>query len=165
MSLTAILDARERRWQTKQTLARRFRSCVMSLCLNIPGADKNPPGAERAFALLCAALRNACCSAIVHEVTGHGADGSYWLMVSPLPGSVLKHMAVRLEREHPLGRLADIDVITSACEPLSRADLGLPPRACFLCDEPAMLCRQRKSHSQERLMVFVTALLEKIKEG
>ena len=164
MSLTAILDDRERRWQTKQTLARRFRSCVLSLCLNIPGADKNPPGAERAFALLCAALRNACCSAIVHEVTGHGADGSYWLMASPLPGSVLKHMAVRLEREHPLGRLADIDVITSACEPVSRADLGLAPRSCFLCGEPATLCRQRKLHPQGILMDFVLSLLKKIKE-
>ncbi|MDR0239438.1 MAG: citrate lyase holo-[acyl-carrier protein] synthase [Deltaproteobacteria bacterium] len=170
----AILEAREQRWRLKQELARRFGACVCSLCLNIPGPDKNPPGAEQAFALLQAALRraharavtrtlrNACCAAIMHEITGQGADGSYWLMASPLPGFTLKHMAVRLEREHPLGRLADIDVLTHTCEPVSRADLDVPPRACFLCGEPAAFCRRKQHHPQETLMAFIGAMLQSV---
>ena len=167
--MSAILDARARRWQAKQRLARRWRACVISLCLNIPGPDKNPPGADRVFALLLAALReahgrelerNGCDAAKAREIRGAGADGPYQLMVSPLPAFTLKDMAVRLEGEHPLGRLADIDVLTQAGEPVSRADLGLPPRACFLCGEPAALCRRSGRHPQERLMAFVAALLE-----
>ena len=175
MSLPAILEARERRWRTKQSLARRFRACVLSLRLNIPGTDKNPPGAERAFVLLQAALRVAHAralrlrqgrraprrKAILHEVRGAGADGQYWLLPSRLPGILLKRMAVRLERAHPLGRLADIDVLTQTGVPVSRADLGLPPRACFLCGEPAALCRLSRRHSPEALITFVAALLEK----
>ena len=166
----SILEARSRRWQVKQSLARRWRACVFSLCLNIPGPDKNPPGADRAFALLGAALReaharelerNGCNAANMREIRGAGSDGPYQLMVSPLPGCTLKRMAVRLEQEHPLGRLADIDVLTQAGAPVSRADLGLPPRACFLCGEPAALCRRSRRHPQEMLMAFVTALLEK----
>ena len=173
--MSSILEARERRWRTKQTLARRFRACVLSLCLNIPGPDKNPPGAERAFVFLQAALRAAHARALrrrhatsaarrkvrLYEMRGSGADGLYWLLLSPLPGSTLKRMAVRLERAHPLGRLADIDVLTQTGEPVSRVDLGLPPRACFLCGEPAALCRRSRRHSQEMLMAFVAALLEK----
>ena len=177
MSLSAILEARERRWQTKQELVQRFRACVLSLCLNIPGPDKNPPGVERAFALLQAALRGAhareiehfalknphgaCCAAILHEITNTGADGPYWLMVSPLSGFTLKHMGIRLEREHPLGRLADIDILTKTGKALSRTDFGAAPRTCFLCGEPAGLCRQKKHHSQELLTDFVVSLLEK----
>jgi holo-ACP synthase len=80
-------------------------------------------------------------------------------MVSPLPGFTLKRMAVRLEREHPLGRLADIDVLTETGTIISRADLGLAPRRCFLCDEAAMLCRQRNSHPQEQLMACIATML------
>jgi holo-ACP synthase len=206
MPLAAILEAREQRWQTKRELAQRFRACILSLCLNIPGPDKNPPGVERAFALLQAALREAharelrcapharpnrrfdarqtrarrtrrpqhtrslwkktpraCCSTVIYETVGTGADGPFLLMVSPLPGVTLKRMAVRLEREHPLGRLADIDILTPAGEPLSRADLGLAPRACFLCGEPAALCRRRRQHPQQLLVDFTLALLETAK--
>ena len=174
MSLTAILDARERRWLEKQQLARHFHASVLSLCLNIPGPDKNPPGVEEAFARVQTTLREAhasevqrmkkvrhgCCAAILHEVTGAGADGPTWLMVSSLSGLALKRMAVRLEGEHPLGRLADIDILTKRGEAVSRADIGLPPRSCFLCGEPAVLCRRGKRHSQAMLMEFVASLLE-----
>jgi len=192
MSLAAILEAREQRRRIKYELARHFRACVLSLCLNIPGPDKSPPDAERALTLLQEALRKAHArdlhlhskrarrlrlskalfppfatarrAAILHEARGTGADGPYQLMVSPLPGFTLKRMAVRLEREHPLGRLADIDILTQTGETVSRADLGLPPRACFLCGEAAALCRRKKQHPQEMLMDFVMALLEKVRE-
>ena len=170
MPLAAILEAREQRWRTKRELAQRFRACVLSLCLNIPGPDKNLPGIERAFALLRAALRAAHArelrrggsghAAVMHEATGTGADGPFHLIVSPLPDFTLKRMAVRLEREHPLGRLADIDILTQAGKPVSRADLGLAPRTCFLCGEPAALCRQEKRHPQHLLVNFTVALLE-----
>jgi holo-ACP synthase CitX len=170
MPHTAILEARESRWRAKRELARRFRACVVSLCLNIPGPDKNPPDAKQALALLQAALCVAHArallrlkikrAAILHEIAGAGADGPYWLMVSPLPGVALKRMAVRLEREHALGRLADIDILTPAGEPLSRVDLGLAPRACFLCGEPAALCRRSNQHPQRMLADFTATLLE-----
>jgi holo-ACP synthase len=183
--LTAILEAREQRWRAKQRLARRFRACALSLCLNIPGPDKNPPEAEQAFALVRAALREAHerevqrlyakrprrpalkharparWAAIMHETGGAGADGPYWLALSPLPGFTLKRMAVRLESEHPLGRLADVDVLTKWGRVLSRADLGLAPRRCFLCGEPAALCRRNKEHPPEMLLDFTASLLKK----
>lgn len=167
MPLAAILEAREQRWRTKRELAQRFHACVLSLCLNIPGPDKNLPGVERTFALLREALRTAHARElqrfgkvpVLHEAAGTGADGQFLLMVSPLPDFTLKHMAVRLEHEHPLGRLADIDILTQAGKPVSRADLGLAPRACFLCGEPAALCRQEKRHPQHLLVNFTVALL------
>ena len=191
----AILEAREQRWQAKLALARAYRACVLSLCLNIPGPDKNPPGAEQACALLQAALRKAhareaqrllaspawtspkqrkaqravlhtksrrgSCAAFAREICGKGADGPYRLMVSPLPGRTLKRMAVSLESAHPLGRLADIDILTETGKSVSRTDLGLPPRSCFLCGEPAALCRRSKKHAQGELAAFIGALLRR----
>jgi len=186
-----ILEAREQRWQAKQELARRFCACVISLCLNIPGPDKNPPGAEQACALLQAALRKAharevrrllaartrlpsapraarkiwrrgVCAAITHETGGTSADGPYRLMLSPLPGRTLKRMAVRFENAHPLGRLADVDILSATGKAVSRAALGLPPRACFLCGEPAALCRREKRHSQAMLTAFIGTMLRSV---
>jgi holo-ACP synthase len=77
-----------------------------------------------------------------------------------LPALELKRLAVRLESRHSLGRLADADVMAEDGRVLSRADMGLPPRACFVCSEPAALCRRLGRHTPEELSVFVGALLE-----
>jgi holo-ACP synthase len=192
-----ILQAREQRWRTRQDLARRFRAPVLTLRLNIPGPDKNPPGAEQALARLWDALLARYRRAFVayrRAIDAHGvsparlegtpwgaaprlkpdapnlvpylyrehgadADGPFRHLVSPLPAPLLKLMAVRLENAHPLGRLADADVLDADGRVLSRADADLPPRACFVCSEPAALCRRLGRHAAEAA-AFVRTLLE-----
>jgi holo-ACP synthase / triphosphoribosyl-dephospho-CoA synthase len=55
---------------------------------------------------------------------------------------------VDIEENHPLGRLMDIDVINVRHQ-ISRRDLNLSPRRCFLCDEEAHVCVRAQTHAIE----------------
>ncbi|WP_337998260.1 citrate lyase holo-[acyl-carrier protein] synthase [Oleispirillum naphthae] len=164
----AVLDAREARWLRKTALAERFGASVLALALNIPGPDKNLPGVRELLADLSACLDRLLAArenpgSILHDETAHGADGPYRLLVSDMAPLELKRLAARLEEEHPFGRLADADVLSPDGGPVSRRDIGLAPRKCFLCGEDAALCRARAGHSTDELRRHVEATLDAAK--
>ena len=66
-------------------------------------------------------------------------------------GMEAQAIAAELEETHPLGRLMDIDVV-GAEGPVSRADIGLAPRRCLLCERDARYCMRAKSHTREELL-------------
>lgn len=76
-----------------------------------------------------------------------GFEGYFVFEMEPLE---LKRRATGIEDTHPLGRLMDLDVICQG--PLSRADIGLPPRKCLLCDNPARHCMRARAHTTEELL-------------
>jgi holo-ACP synthase len=87
------------------------------------------------------------------EITGPEA----LFIVAADPESV-KRATVDLEQSHPLGRLWDIDVATAAGG-LARRDLGLPPRACLVCGEPAHACARSRAHAVVDLIAAIETLV------
>lgn len=61
-----------------------------------------------------------------------------------------KHLC-KIEEEHPLGRLFDIDVIGSDGIPISRKDIGFSPRKCLICEQESRYCMRNFTHTQEEL--------------
>lgn len=165
MSLNDILTEREARWNTRRELAATCGQAVISLTLNIPGTDKNPAGAAQAFDSLRQALRRAITRNCGHaacfaaETERAGVDGPCWMAAVNLDPAQLKALCVAVEEKHPLGRLADADVLNAQGQPVNRADMGLPPRRCFLCEAPASLCRRQGKHDPEEIMAHVRGLL------
>lgn len=159
-----VLDAREARWRRKTWLAGRFGQCVLSLCLNIPGPDKNLPGVDDLLAALSAELDRLLAatdaSPTLHDEMLRGADGPCRLLVLALHSHALKQVAVRLEEGHVFGRLADADVLAPDGTPVTRRHVGLPPRRCFLCDEDAAICRRAARHSAREVTRYVATLLD-----
>lgn len=179
MDLCQLLAERERRWNTRLSLAGNYNCPVLSLTLNIPGPDKNLPGAEAAFrqlrSALCAAVA-AAGGALADECRFSGPDGPAWVAAVRLDAIVLKELAVAVEENHPLGRLADADVMNAQGQPVNREHLdavpdaqsrdgehgerkGRAPRRCFLCAKPASLCRRERTHSLEELLAVVRGML------
>ena len=83
-----------------------------------------------------------------------GYEGYFVFEMEPLE---LKRLAAGIEDTHPLGRLMDLDVVchserSERISPLSRADIGLPPRKCLLCDNPARYCIRARTHTTEELL-------------
>lgn len=163
--LAAILAEREARWNLRRELAATCGQAVISLTLNIPGADKNPAGTAQAFDSLRQTLRRAIARDCGHaacltaEKERAGVDGPCWIAAVNLDPAQLKALCVAVEEEHPLGRLADADVLNAQGQPVNRADVGLPPRRCFLCEAPASLCRRQGKHAPEEIMAHVHGLL------
>ena len=80
-----------------------------------------------------------------------------YFMVPLLPADA-KRIACRIEDTHPLGRLMDIDVVADG--PISREELGLEPRKCLLCDQPARYCMRARTHTVSELQERIGQLLE-----
>ena len=180
MDFCQLLAERERRWNTRLSLAGLHNCPVLSLTLNIPGPDKNLPGADAALsqlrAELCAAVE-AAGGRVVDECRlshpdGVGPDGPAWIAAVRMDAMALKQLAVAVEENHVFGRLADADVMDAQGQPVNREHLaGTPnaidsgaaqsraPRQCFLCCRPASLCRREGRHSLEELLAFVRNML------
>ena len=183
MDFVQLLAERERRWNKRLEMAGMHACPVLSLTLNIPGPDKNLPGAEAALQILRAALREAVLMAggtLLDEGRLFGTDGPCWIAAVNLDALALKELAVAVEEHHALGRLADADVMTAQGQPVNREHLpaavvhggpeaggqfpqgesrGRAPRQCFLCNRPASLCRRERRHSLEDLLAAVRGML------
>ena len=186
MDFCQLLAERERRWNTRLSLAGLYNCPVLSLTLNIPGPDKNLPGADAALSLLraelCAAVE-AAGGRLVDECRlshpdGVGPDGPAWIAAVRLDALALKQLAVAVEENHVLGRLADADVMDAQGQPVNREHLagtpnavdggaaqGRAPRQCFLCSRPASMCRREGRHSPEELLAFVRSMLRLASEA
>ena len=181
MDFCQLLAERERRWNTRLSLAGLYNCPVLSLTLNIPGPDKNLPGADAALGQLRAALCAAVAAAggrLVDECRFSGPDGPAWLAAVRMDAMTLKQLAVAVEENHVLGRLADADVMDSQGQPVNREHLadtpttvdggvaqGRAPRQCFLCSRPASLCRREGRHSLEELLDVVRNMLRLASEA
>ena len=73
--------------------------------------------------------------------------GAAGFVVAAGEAAAIKRICVKIEKL-PGGRLFDIDVMSYAGSPVSREDVGLPPRRCFICTlSPAAQCVREKKHS------------------
>jgi holo-ACP synthase len=157
-----ILKARESRWHRRLELARLHGETVVTVTLNVPGADKNPPGAGEFLDRFMKRLAHKLAMAgapMLHQETQSTADGPEGHLVVNAFALDVKRLCVDLEDESPGGRLADVDVMTSRGEQLGRTQLGLPPRACLVCEAPAMECIRTGRHDPQVVTRRVRALL------
>lgn len=140
-----MMQARDERALRQQRLLQNGGTLVC-LTMNIPGPRKTSPQIYIAFQegkrQIVAAFPHAVLAEQVLEKTGFEA---YYLL--PDEAEHVKRVLCSVEDDTPLGRLFDIDVLTSHGEKLSRETLGYPARKCFLCGKPAFACARSRTHS------------------
>jgi len=164
MSLDALsnslLEARDRRQALLDALFRAPFSTVLMFGLNLPGEEKEGNRAERLFAW----GERALAAAFPAQPVLRRSDrlGHFALYRSPLAPVEAKRLAVALEDAHPAGRLLDLDVFSAAGRPVDRASLGLPPRPCLLCPEPALACIRSQRHTSQALKAKAHMVIDAI---
>lgn len=158
-SLESILRAREERWELRQGLVKEHRKPLLSLSMVIPGPDKNRPGVLDGFISLLRAVEASLGDRILQTSQVYGEDGSSRHWVVDMAPRDLKALSVGIEETHPLGRLADLDVLCEDGEPLGRADIGYSPRKCLLCGRSAKECGVSRVHRLEELIEEVDRIL------
>ncbi len=142
-----ILAAREKRGRSLAALARaEGTACVLKA--NMPALPKN----TRASGLLIRLFDGLIQSFSPKKRTFVASvDGDHVLYSFAKDASFVKRITVFLEEHHPLGRFVDIDV-HGENGPISRRDLGLPARKCWLCEQDAHICARAERHSKEALL-------------
>lgn len=158
--LKEILDAREERWNKKLELLKRFNYPVLSFMLNIPGSCKTKPLYIRAHRALLEEFKTNLSSNILYEEVFTSADGPCALFVVNEDSKKLKKLAMQFE-EVGLGRICDIDVMEQCGKLLSRDEMGIPMRKCYVCGGAAKECIAGKKHSLEEVVSTFNAILEK----
>lgn len=160
ISLPQLLDARDARAALERDLLARYADCTLVvLTVVMPGAEKRTEASLLVARAACAALDKLLAAHCRHRLERDLATGfeAYWLV--DLPQLEAKRRTVELEDTHPLGRLFDADVILPGGRPLSRTELGAPPRRCLLCDREARFCMRNGSHTREELHAKIAQMI------
>ena len=77
-------------------------------------------------------------------------------------------MMVQIETHHPYGRLVDLDVLAKTQDqllPISRTEIGLPTRSCYVCEQDAKVCGRSRTHSVADMQRQIRKIIqERVKE-
>lgn len=160
VTLLEVLDARERRVQRQKALLEAYKKPLICFTMNIAGPVKKSALIEAGFdwgkEILTAQLAGI---PILHleEITAN--TGCEAFLIADAAPETLKALTCEIEDSLPIGRLFDMDVLTTDCRKLSRQELGLPQRTCLICGNPAYLCSRSRAHSVAQLQEKTTQIL------
>lgn len=71
----------------------------------------------------------------------------------------IKLACIEFEDQTELGRLFDADVLMKNKKmAISRKDLNLPVRKCFICSRPAKECARSRKHSVDELQTYISSI-------
>lgn len=163
-TLEAILDAKEKRVQRQKELLTRFEGAsLISLSLNIPGSLKLSHNAVTLFEIavreIHALLAREAITLLAFEQI-FALSGAEGIFTCHAQANVLKNFTCKIEEEHPLGRLMDIDVLNAEGKSLSREVFGYPKRRCLVCERDAKSCAREQTHSYAALHRHIDALVQ-----
>lgn len=155
INMQDMLDAREKRAWEQQKILSEYNTTLISFTLNIPGSFK--------FFLLAEKTFDEGKKLILNHLKRHNINIKYTKDCISKTGyeafyaveceaSYIKKMMVEIENSCMLGRIFDVDVLSSKGEKISREDIAEEGRQCFMCSELAHACARSRTHSNEELI-------------
>ncbi len=155
ITLSELLDSREKRAMHQQELLKRDNSLLVSVTLNIPGPVKDRPIYRKvmdiALERLISSLPEGSVLCEEQMFLSTGPEGYVLVSQKFLSSEALKRITVKLEEADDLGRLFDMDVLNKDGG-VCRADLGRSGRKCLICGDNAKICARSQKHSVEELI-------------
>lgn len=156
VTMLEILDSRELRASRQREWISTHSLPLISFTINMVGEVKLNHISKVAFQTGRESIITYCqsnCVEIKKQQVFEANTGFELLLCAENTTSAqLKALMVNLEGEHPLGRLFDIDVLDEKGMAVSRDELGLARRKCYVCDEQAKICARNRSHSLDELI-------------
>lgn len=160
VSLMDVLNARDARAQRQRELLGKYKKPLICFTMNIAGPKKVNPLILEGFALgrelLAAQLAGV---PILHEEDRTTPSGCEMMLVVDADPMQLKKITAQIEDAFPIGRLFDMDVLSSGGTKLSRSGIGQPERRCLICDKPAYQCSRSRAHTVAQLQAKTAELL------
>jgi holo-ACP synthase len=160
---SSILAARERRQEQLDERISGGNAATVFLSLNIPGVEKSPPGASALFSwALCSILAEFPDDG--NPLQGSDPLGPYAVISLNWEAVEVKRLCIVLENTNPFARLIDLDVYCANGRPVDRAALGIPPRPCLLCRQPAVECIRLRQHPYREVIGKTDELLASFRD-
>ena len=165
-SAEELLIERENRVQRQNTLMQRYNLPLLFIKVNYPGINKNNTLSENIFNIIydyALVLTDSIIQIKETRITAEGPTATLIIREDPI---YIKKISVIVEDEHLLGRCVDIDVYNNITNfSISRKQLGMQPRKCFVCDEMAQICARTQTHEISQIIKYLKESLEKFMEN
>ena len=162
VTLSDILDARERRSQLQAELRLLHQVPVISITINMPGNVKYNHDTVSMVYTVIDRLRVSLQVKqlqLIEERVWHSKAGPAALMAVAADPLTLKAISIVIEEKEPFGRLVDIDVFDGQGQQISRGKRHLPLRRCLICSDIAVTCMREKRHTPAEIVAAVTKLI------
>lgn len=158
ITLAELLESRDKRVEhQKDLLGANPGKSLLCLTVQLPGPEKRNDISLKIAKAGVEAIRETF--SLEYEELRDLETGYEGYFLVSLPAPQAKKLACQIEDTHPLGRLMDIDVLTSTlC--LSRSDIGLEPRKCLLCGNEVRYCMRAKTHTTAQLLVRIEEMVK-----
>ncbi len=164
--LKAVLNAREERWNLRCTLSEKYASTIISTTICLPHLARTAEDFKQFLHYSCeelSAYLNGHGCKIIHAEKIDGEDGACVFLCTDEDAIKVKKLTCDFEQKSAVFRILDIDIMTSNGTAISRSDINLPPRKCFICDEYAAVCVAGRRHDSEEVFKKVNEYRELIK--
>lgn len=163
ITLEKMLQVREDRVAIQNKILEQSNSTLITFTMNIPGPIKNNTWIQQSFMYgkndFIKYMKNFGIKEREYRNLASGGE-AYLVIDNQFSAKEIKTKIVEFEEEYPIGRWFDIDVKSAPNETVSRVDLGLKPRKCFLCNEDAKVCGRSRRHSVEELFEYTNEKLQ-----
>ena len=163
ITLEQLLESRDKRAEFQSILLRGYNTPLVSFTVNMPGKVKKNHRSEAVFNAGVEAIRENLAGHIVYYKLLDNPTGPEGYFAVDMEVNELKAAMCHIEDSHPLGRLMDIDVLSSPGKHVSRTVLGQQPRKCLVCGGMAAACTRSRAHPVEQLIAAIDQLLEDAK--
>ncbi len=167
VTLEGVLEAREARWHARVTMSKTCRLPVLSCTLRIPYAFRHDERIISKVREMWDEILHAGSWRVVQKMFRVSKDGPEGLAVIVVPDALdLKEYAAKLEIEHPLGWMLDLDVLDAEGNEISRVNLKnsalQSPRTCLVCEKDAKECIALKRHSRDEVCAAVANKIQSL---
>lgn len=151
-----LLISKENRMRRQKEWIKKHETSIISYTLNIPGNIKQSQLYDRihyvGYQELLSVLKPLESKRFVFPT------GSEAIMSVCMDAVELKKITIKVESDHPLGRLFDIDVLDDKGQIINRELIKLPERRCLICNQNAKICVRSRTHSTEELVKKIVNL-------
>jgi holo-ACP synthase CitX len=173
VSLQEVLESRDNRQARQREFIKKYNKTLVCLTIVMPGAVKRNAYSTLLFQKAIDIIKEKLKEDIL---TFHQYDlktGPEAIFTVRTDAVETKINTCKIEDEHPLGRLFDIDVIGTDGIPLSRKDLTdndldrtplfrKGPRKCLLCDNDAGICMRSGQHSPAEIQDKIKEMINNV---
>jgi len=160
ITLADILAGKEARYSRQQVFRGVYKTPLMSITINMPGAIKDAPILRRLRDYAVQEIRTRL--DVIGQEQVNLRTGPEALLAVNGDGWVIKGLGIEIEESYPFARLLDIDVFDAAGHLLSRRDQG-QGRSCFVCGGETVVCRREQKHTQVGLERAVEKMLNQFR--
>lgn len=159
-----ILDGREKRAELINFLSGSYNKPLLVIRVNYPGINKKNETSEHIIKIVEKDMSDLLEDRIVTAIKLVNADGPASILIFNDDYVKIKKKCINYEDNSILGRCVDIDIYNEKGDSISRRDLGLGMRKCFICGNAAHICVRNRIHKESEIIKFISDKLNEYLE-